>query len=84
MVRFRASLRGWLRFWGQGKPHLVAVSVGIYSLALAVALVRNVIADVRATIRPRELAFAWLGFGLGLGLRVGLGSFRVNLPLLVA
>ena len=61
--------QGWLRFWGQGKPHLVAVAVGIYSLALALALVRNVIADVRATIRPRELAFAW--FGLGLGLRLG-------------
>ena len=59
-------------FWGQGNPHLVAVAIGIYSLALALALVRNVIADVRATIRPRELAFAW--FGLGLGLRLGFGS----------
>ena len=66
-MRFSASLRGRLRFGGQGNPHLVAVAVGIYSLALALALVRNVIADVRATIRPRELAFAWFGFGLGLG-----------------
>ena len=75
---------GGSAFWGQGKPHLVAVAVGIDSLALALALVRNVIADVRATIRPRELAFAWFGFGLGLGLRLGLGSTHVNMPLLVA